>query len=348
MTPGSPLVSIVTPVYNGGKYLAECLESVLAQTYDHWDYTIVNNCSTDKTLEIAERYARGDQRIRVLTNSHFVNAIANHNNAFRQISPRSVYCKLISADDWIYPECIEKLVELAERNPTVGIVQCYAINRYGVRWTGIPYDAIVLRGCEVGRLYLLGKMEFASIPSSILYRSSLVRSRDPFFPGNNASSDAAACLDSLQACDFGMVHQILSFQRFHDETETATALKLDSYLVDRLGMLLKYGPVFLTAQELDDRLEEMLQDYFTVLAARAVNYRSMAYWKYHKARLAELGFSLYGKRFAKALSLKLLDLALNPKQTVERILKRASEGEQLNRIFEPMSVAQESKTSVLP
>jgi glycosyltransferase involved in cell wall biosynthesis len=54
MSLNGPLVSILTPVYNGEKYLAECIRSVLAQTYQNWEYTIVNNCSTDKTLEIAK------------------------------------------------------------------------------------------------------------------------------------------------------------------------------------------------------------------------------------------------------------------------------------------------------
>ena len=47
-----PLVSIVTPVYNGEKFIAECIQSVLEQTYTNWNYVIVNNCSTDKTLKI--------------------------------------------------------------------------------------------------------------------------------------------------------------------------------------------------------------------------------------------------------------------------------------------------------
>lgn len=53
-----PLVSILTPVYNGEEYLAECIESVLGQTYQNWEYCIVNNCSTDRTLEIANGYAK--------------------------------------------------------------------------------------------------------------------------------------------------------------------------------------------------------------------------------------------------------------------------------------------------
>ena len=53
----SPLVSVVTPVYNGETYLAACIESVLSQSYSNWEYVIVNNCSTDRTLDIASDYA---------------------------------------------------------------------------------------------------------------------------------------------------------------------------------------------------------------------------------------------------------------------------------------------------
>src|SRR3989442_1303003 len=94
------LVSVVTPVYNGENYLRECIESVLAQTYTHWDFTIVNNCSTDRTLDIAQEYAVKDPRIRIHNNETLVRQIANYNIAFRQISPESKYCKVVAADDW--------------------------------------------------------------------------------------------------------------------------------------------------------------------------------------------------------------------------------------------------------
>ena len=70
-----PFVTILTPVYNGEKYLAECIKSVLAQTYQNWEYIIVNNCSTDRSLEIAEHYAQKDPRIKVRTNTSFVGLV---------------------------------------------------------------------------------------------------------------------------------------------------------------------------------------------------------------------------------------------------------------------------------
>jgi glycosyltransferase involved in cell wall biosynthesis len=120
-----PLVSVVTPAYNEEIYLRECIESVLAQTYVNWDYTIVNNCSSDRTLDIANEYAARDPRIRVVTNETFVPAIANHNIAFRQVSPQSTYCKVVEADDLIYPACLATMVDLAEQNPRVAIVGAY-------------------------------------------------------------------------------------------------------------------------------------------------------------------------------------------------------------------------------
>jgi glycosyltransferase involved in cell wall biosynthesis len=68
------------------------------------------NCSTDRSLEIALNYAKKDGRIRVESNRQFLGVIANHNTAFRLISPDSKYCKVVSADDWLFPECLARMV----------------------------------------------------------------------------------------------------------------------------------------------------------------------------------------------------------------------------------------------
>src|SRR5436190_1534593 len=99
----SKLVSVVTPVYNGARYLAECIESVLAQTYDELEYVICENHGTDETPAIVARYARADARIRVVSPERFLPQIANWNFAVRQISAASAYEKFVHADDTIAP-----------------------------------------------------------------------------------------------------------------------------------------------------------------------------------------------------------------------------------------------------
>ena len=99
-------VSVLTPTYNMGPFLADCIEGVLKSTYENFEYIMVNNCSTDQSLEIASSYAKMDSRIRVHNNDTFVGVIANHNNAFGLMSGDAKYCKVVSADDLLLPECI--------------------------------------------------------------------------------------------------------------------------------------------------------------------------------------------------------------------------------------------------
>lgn len=64
-----PKVSIVLPTYNGQDYLEKSLDSILHQTFQDWELIIVNDCSVDSTLEIAETYAKNDSRIRIVNNT---------------------------------------------------------------------------------------------------------------------------------------------------------------------------------------------------------------------------------------------------------------------------------------
>src|SRR5262245_30217543 len=72
-----PLVSVLTPVHNEEPFLRECIESVLNQTYINWEYIIVNNCSTDRTLDIAQEYAAKDPRVRIHNNIAFLPQLRN-------------------------------------------------------------------------------------------------------------------------------------------------------------------------------------------------------------------------------------------------------------------------------
>jgi len=168
-------------VYNGAEHLAECVESILRQTYQNWDCTIINNCSTDSSAEIARRYAAKDPRIRIYENEKFLRVISNHNVALRQISPASKYCKFVFADDWIFPECLERMVAVAEEHPSVGIVGAYGFRGRQVMWAGLPFPGSLISGTEVCRKLFLENLYVFGTPHSLLFRSDLVRSRDPFY-----------------------------------------------------------------------------------------------------------------------------------------------------------------------
>ena len=60
------LVSIITPCYNGGRFIADTIESVLGQTYAQWEMIVVDDGSADDTAEIAGRYAARDSRIQLI------------------------------------------------------------------------------------------------------------------------------------------------------------------------------------------------------------------------------------------------------------------------------------------
>jgi len=328
-------VSIVTPVYNGAAYLRECIESVLAQTYRNFEYIIVNNCSTDDTLVIAKEYEAKDSRIRVQTNAAFVDVISNHNIAFNSISPQARFCKVVCADDHIFPNCIARMIELGEANPSVGIIGSYQLSGDVVRWQGYKYPQAVIPGREIGRKMMLAEEQvfvdgqpligFGS-PTSMMYRADLVRTTKTFFPNPSPHADESACYDSLSKSDFGFVFEILSFERTHQESQTATSLQLNRYLSSTLNDLLRYGPHFLSESELRMRVRETVKRYHRFLA---VHYFTGAgnkdFWNYHKKQLKELGYPPTFWAMAKAASATVLEECVNPGQAFGKLWRRISQ-----------------------
>ena len=307
-----PFVSIVTPVYNGESFLADCIESVLAQGYSNWEYIIVNNCSTDSTLDIANRYASLDPRVRVLTNPTFVDAIRNHNIAVASISPSSNYCKVVSADDWITPDCLARMVELAEAHPKVGIVGSYQRSNDEIKWKGLPKDATVISGREACRMHLLNNVYVFGSPTSVLYRSDLIRRTAPFFPHLDPHADTSACFQCLRDCDFGFVHEVLSKERVHDAQISSRVRKLETCTPELLDLVDQYGPFYLTEDELSKRREEAVAAYYVMLGRVALKMAGAEFWQFHKRKLAKLGYPLDRRRLVLEIGKKLVTELRNP------------------------------------
>ena len=169
-----PRVSVVTPFYNTAEYLAECIESVLAQTYTNFEYLLVNNKSTDGSRAIAERYQARDARVRLVDNEVFVGMLENYNGALGQISDDSKYVKIVQADDAAFPECLERMVELAEREPSVGIVSSFYLWGTDLRGDiGLNHRTSVIPGREACRKTLLERRQYTGSQTTVLYRAEI-------------------------------------------------------------------------------------------------------------------------------------------------------------------------------
>ncbi|MGZ8383454.1 MAG: glycosyltransferase family 2 protein, partial [Nitrospira sp.] len=291
-TEKEPLVSVITPVYNGEKFIPECLESVRTQTYSNFEHIIVNNCSTDSTLQIAQNHASKDARVRIHNNNDFVTALENHNIALSLISPESKYVKIVQADDWIFPECIERMVAVALEHPSIGLVSAYRIDGNDVTLDGLPYPSTFLPGTEVCRQSLLTDLYVFGSPTSLLMRSDLIRSRPLFYDEARFAleADYAACYDILQTSDFGFVHQVLTCTRRHRAQQTTIIIRLRSYIVGRIRVLNRYGPVYLSASEYTLRRKEMMNKYLRLIGWRALHETDEAFWRFHRKALEEFGY----------------------------------------------------------
>ena len=314
-------MSVVTPVYNGAAHLEQCIESVLAQTYSNWDYTIVNNCSTDETLSIAQRYAARDTRIRIHENTTFLPVIGNYNQAFRQASPQSEYCKVVAADDWLAPDCLDRMVRLGEEHPRVGIIGAYQLYGAKVMWQGLEYGRNAVPGAEVCRMALLGGPDVFGTATTVMFRTCLVRIRPEFYNPANVHADTEACFEFLDRHDFGFVHQVLTSGGVRADSLTSASDRLNTYLPHRVYLTARYGPKYLSPEELEARLDQLLREYYTFLGRAVFTNRDPEFWRYHSSRLTELGYPLSKVRLCAAAGVVAADLVLNPKSAVEKMLR---------------------------
>ena len=121
MKPGK--VSIIVPCYNQAAYLAETLNSVLAQTYQHWECVIVNDGSPDNTEEIANEYVAKDNRFKYLWEK---NGGPSRARNFGILNSDGEYVLPLDADDLIAPTYIEKAMDHFSRYPETKLIYCKA------------------------------------------------------------------------------------------------------------------------------------------------------------------------------------------------------------------------------
>lgn len=319
-----PLVSIITPVYNGEEYLSETIESVLNQTYENWEYIIQNNSSTDSTLEIATEYAKKDARIRIHTTESLIPPVDNHNTALELMSESSAYCKFVHADDTLMPECIEKMVKVAKQSPQIGLVSSYGIWGERLWCDGLPHTRSHFKGAEVIRTILESQFAICvfGCPSTILIRSDLAKTLRPLFNAKNPLHyDIEVCFEILKHSDLGFAHDVLTFIRRHDAAISSTkVVQYDSDILSQYASLHQYGKDVFSESEFNELDKKYESYYYSNLSKHFIKLKFKTVLEYHKKTLAVVNLTIKKSVLTKYILLRAIDsIAYIPVKIVKAI-----------------------------
>lgn len=228
-TGNSPLVSIVLPMYNAAKYIKECVDSILAQTYSDFELLIIDDGSTDDSVIIVETYK--DPRIRLIRNSH--DFIASLNKGMTESHGK--YIARMDADDKMKPHRLARQVEVMERMPEI-VLCCSYMQRMG--GTDIYNAGIKGRFPHFKSLLLVGN--FISHPTTMMRKDYLktnvlnYRNGYPYAEDYKLWTEIALLGGGLYIVPEPLIDYRVSdsqVSRKHHEEQAASALKIRNELL---------------------------------------------------------------------------------------------------------------------
>jgi len=255
----APLVAVVVPVFDGAAFLPGCIESVLAQKYPNWVLIIADNASTDGSSKIAVDAAARDPRVRVRRHDDHLGMLDNWNRGLADVPAEAVYVKQLNVDDRLRPDCLARLVEVAEAHPEVGVVSAYVMLG-AVRLPRLDRTTLrIVRGGDAVREVLRSGPSHLVHPSGMLLRRAAVARWPRFYdarvfpPGFPvalplAQADKEAFFDVLERFDLAFVPEVLADLRATEpRSATGFSARVGAWQVGRIETILRHGDRFLDA-----------------------------------------------------------------------------------------------------
>jgi glycosyltransferase involved in cell wall biosynthesis len=221
-------ILVFVPTYNSEKYLRECLDSVLHQTFQDWECVISDDASTDKSVEIAREYEKTDSRFKVLTHKNNVGAANNWNRA--KENNNCFATKILCADDYLMIDALKKQLDILKRNETAIVFS----ERYVVFPSGkklhprLPKYASNISFNEAFKYYInLGRNIFGE-PVTALFRTDLFVKSEGFYPKFEYSLDTSGYMAIARGHDMTFDKSIVGAFRV-SKTQWSYKLKEKQY-----------------------------------------------------------------------------------------------------------------------
>jgi glycosyltransferase involved in cell wall biosynthesis len=224
----NPTVSVLMTAYNREKYIAEAMESVLASTFKDFELIIVDDCSKDRTIEIARHYET-DSRVRVYLNEKNLGDYPNRNRAAELA--RGKYLKYVDADDLIYPHGLSVMVDSMERFPSAGLG--LALPQDADKPYPFPLSSKAAYEKHFFHHYILYKA-----PLSAIIQREAFREVGGFSTSEGPRSDAEMWLRMAARFDVLLMPNGLVWWRAHEEQESRYRLSAVVEDTSRLYLLI--------------------------------------------------------------------------------------------------------------
>jgi len=207
-----PLVSVLLTSYNREDFIAESIESVLAQTLTDFELIVCDDQSSDGTVAIALDYARRDARVRVSINDTNFGDYRNRNHAASLA--RGQFLKYHDSDDVMYRHCLAVMAEALRAEPRAGFALSSSRN-----WPGGPCPMLLTPRLAYEREYL-GTGLFQAGPASALFRTEVFHSLGGF-PDEGVASDMFFWIYACARVNVLLVPGDLFYYRVHAGQELA-------------------------------------------------------------------------------------------------------------------------------
>ncbi len=199
-----PKISVIVPIWNTEKYLEKCLNSIVNQTLKDIEIICVNNGSTDSSVQIIEKFAKNDPRIKVVTKEH--GCLSSARNAGMAVVT-APYMTFVDSDDWIEPENYELAVAEFQKDPDIDIV-CWGANIVNI---DLDENSQSIKG---GRSYhkikFKGKKELTDeiiLNTTVcvwnkLFKTNIIKTNEVNFPINMELEDNAFFYTYIVNCKY--------------------------------------------------------------------------------------------------------------------------------------------------